>query len=74
MKQLGKLEKIVTFDEIKDELAAVGIEFSYYFDADYDRNICLDNGWKINLSRGLDLFENFGRFSRQCPTNESPMP
>ena len=56
-------ELIDTFDELKDELAAVGIEFSYYFDADHDRNICLDNGWMINLSRGLDIFEKFGRFS-----------
>ncbi len=56
-------EMIDTFDELKDELAAVGIEFSYYFDADHDRNICLDNGWKISLSRGLDIFEKFGRFS-----------
>ena len=36
-------EMIDTFDELKDELAAVGIDFSYYFDADHDRNICLDN-------------------------------
>jgi ATP-dependent Lon protease len=56
-------EMIDTFDELKDELAAVGIEFSYYFDADHDRNISLDNGWKISLSRGLDIFEKFGRFS-----------
>lgn len=56
-------EMIDTFDELKDELAAVGIEFSYFFDADHDRNIVLDNGWKITLSRGLDIFEKFGRFS-----------
>jgi len=56
-------EMIDTFDDLKDELAAVGIEFNYYFDADHDRNISLDNGWKINLSRGLDIFEKFGRFS-----------
>ena len=56
-------EMIDTFDELKDELAAVGIEFSYFFDADHDRNITLDNGWKINLSRGLDIYEKFGRFS-----------
>ena len=56
-------EMIDTFDDLKDELAAVGIDFSYYFDADHDRNITLDNGWKINLSRGLDIFEKFGRFS-----------
>ena len=56
-------EMIDTFDELKDELAAVGIDFSYFFDADHDRNIVLDNGWKITLSRGLDIFEKFGRFS-----------
>ena len=56
-------EMIDTFDDLKDELAAVGIEFSYYFDADHDRNICLDNGWKIILSRGLDIFDKFSRFS-----------
>ena len=56
-------EMIDTFDDLKDELAAVGIDFAYYFDADHDRNICLDNGWKIILSRGLDIFDKFGRFS-----------
>ena len=56
-------EMIDTFDDLKDELAAVGIDFAYYFDADHDRDISLDNGWKIILSRGLDIFEKFGRFS-----------
>jgi ATP-dependent Lon protease len=56
-------EMIDTFDDLKDELAAVGIDFTYYFDADHDRDISLDNGWKIILSRGLDIFEKFGRFS-----------
>ena len=56
-------EMIDTFDELKDELAAVGIEFNYFFDADHDRAISIDNGWKITLSRGLDIFEKFGRFS-----------
>lgn len=56
-------EMIDTFDDLKDELAAVGIDFAYYFDADHDRDICLDNGWKIILSRGLDIFDKFSRFS-----------
>lgn len=56
-------EMIDTFDDLKDELAAVGIDFTYYFDADHDRNISLDNGWKIILSRGLDIFDKFSRFS-----------
>lgn len=56
-------EMIDTFDELKDELQAVGIEFSYFFDADHDRSIVLNNGWKITLSRGLDIFEKYGKFS-----------
>jgi len=56
-------EMIDTFDELKSELEAVGIEFNYYFDADHDRSIKLNNGWTISLSRGLDIFEKFGRFS-----------
>lgn len=56
-------ELIDTFDELASELSSVGIEFSYFFDADHDRSICLDNGWKIILSRGLDIFEKFSRFS-----------
>lgn len=56
-------EMIDTFEELKDELATVGIDFSYFFDADHERNIRLDNGWKITMSRGLDIFEKFSRFS-----------
>ena len=56
-------ELIDTFDELASELSSVGIEFTYFFDADHDRSICLDNGWKIILPRGLDIFEKFSRFS-----------
>lgn len=56
-------DMIDTFDELKNELDAEEISFSYYFDADHDRSIPLDNGWKINLSRGLDIFDKFSRFS-----------
>ena len=56
-------EMIDIFDDLTSELAALGIQFKYFFDADHDRNICLDNGWKIILSRGLDIFDKFGRFS-----------
>lgn len=56
-------ELIDTFEELQAELEAVGIDFKFFFDADHDRNIALDNGWKIILSRGLDIFEKFSRFS-----------
>lgn len=56
-------DMIETFDELKNELSFVGIEFLYEFDADHDRYITLDNGWKFVLTRGLDIFEKFSRFS-----------
>ena len=51
------------FDAITDDLAPRGIDFTYDFEADHDRFIRLDNGWKINLGRGLDIFEKVERFS-----------
>ena len=51
------------FDAITDDLAPRGIDFTYDFDADHDRFIHLDNGWKINLGRGLDIFDKVERFS-----------
>ena len=51
------------FDAITDDLAPRGIEFTYDFEADHDRFIHLDNGWKIILGRGLDIFDKVERFS-----------
>lgn len=56
-------EMIDIFDDLKDELATIGIEFSYDFDADHDRSIELNNGWRIILGRGLDIYEKYERFS-----------
>ena len=56
-------EVIDIFDSLTDELQSYGITFTYDFKADHDRWISLDNGWKILLSRGLDVFEKFDRFS-----------
>ena len=56
-------EMIDIFEELKDELAAVGIEFSYDFDAVHDRYIKMDNGWTITLGRGLDIFDKYNKFS-----------
>ena len=56
-------EMIDIFDALTDDLATYGIEFTYTFEADHDRAIILNNGWTINLSRGLDIFEKFDRFS-----------
>lgn len=56
-------EIIDDFESLQNELAAVGVEFTWDFKADHDRWILLDNGWKILLSRGLDIYEKFDRFS-----------
>lgn len=54
---------IDNLNQIKDDLERYNIEFSYFFDADHDRSIILDNGWRMILSRGIDIFEKFDRFS-----------
>ena len=56
-------EMIDIFDDLAAELETYGVEFTYHFDADHDRFIQLDNGWKIVLSRGLDIFDKYSRFS-----------
>lgn len=47
---------------IKDSAALIGIDFEYSYDGTdtiHDRNIVLNNGWKIILGRGLDIFQVF---------------
>ena len=46
------------FNEITDSLESLGIIFTYEFDENiHDRSIVMDNGWKIVLGRGLDIFQ-----------------
>jgi ATP-dependent Lon protease len=54
---------IDVFQELQEDLAPRGIDFSWYFDAVHDRSIVLDNGWSINLGRGLDIYEKYSRWS-----------
>jgi ATP-dependent Lon protease len=43
--------------DIQDGAASVGIDFNVQWDATiHDRSIQADNGWKILLGRGLDIF------------------
>ena len=51
------------FDAITDDLDPRGIDFTYDFEALHDRFINLDNGWRIILGRGLDIFDKVDRFS-----------
>lgn len=50
-------------DDIKDDLASYGIEFTYKFRDFHDRCIKTDTGWTITLGRGLDMFEKYNPYS-----------
>ena len=50
-------------DDIKDDLASYGIEFTYKFRDFHDRCIKTDTGWTITLGRGLDMFEKYSTYS-----------
>lgn len=55
-KQTDSLEKIT------DACRSVGIRFSWEYDTSgtkHDRDITTNTGWKIVLSRGLDIFQKF---------------
>ena len=46
------------FQEMADSLESLGIQFTYEFvENTHDRSIVLDNGWKIVLGRGLDIYQ-----------------
>lgn len=49
---------IDNFEEIKDSLLEMNIEFDYEFkESAHDRYILTNNGWKILLGRGLDMWQ-----------------
>jgi len=50
-------DSIDAFDEIKESVADIGIDFNYEFRDIHDRKISTDTGWDIILGRGLDIFE-----------------
>jgi ATP-dependent Lon protease len=66
----------VHFIDVTESLEAFEIDFEYEFDAQiHDRYIIANNGWKIILGRGLDIFQkvedrfSMARYSqvlRQC--------
>jgi len=57
-------DSIQNLEEIQSSLLDLGINFTYRLENHHDRFIAADNGWKINLGRGLDIFEKIeGRFN-----------
>ena len=49
------------FQQMAYSLESIGILFSYEFDDNiHDRSINMDNGWKVILGRGLDIWQKTG--------------
>jgi ATP-dependent Lon protease len=49
------------FDQMRYSFETMGIYFSYEFDETiHDRSIVMNNGWKIVLGRGLDIWQKTG--------------
>ncbi|MBC3809621.1 BREX system Lon protease-like protein BrxL [Undibacterium seohonense] len=50
------------FQKMAEACRAIGIQFTWEYDTTgtkHDRDITTDHGWKIVLSRGLDVFQRF---------------
>ena len=52
------------FEELQESVSSLGVHLTYRLEEHHDRYIAADNGWKITLGRGLDIFEKIeGRFN-----------
>ncbi len=58
-----KHDVLEALTEIQSEMETLGMEFTYEFRQFHDRCIITDDGWKIMLGRGLDIFEPFNKYS-----------
>lgn len=72
-------DSINSFEEMKVAVLDLGIHLTYRMESHHDRYIAADNGWKITIGRGLDIFEKIeGRFNvadidqtkRKCKSTE----
>ena len=58
------LESIQQFEDLQTSVLDLGINLKVIFEDHHDRFIDANNGWKITLGRGLDIFEKIeGRFN-----------
>ena len=57
-------DSIALFEELGPSVQELGINLTYRMEQHHDRFIAADNGWKITMGRGLDIFEKIeGRFN-----------
>ena len=60
--EFGSIQQEENLATIRESCFQMGIEFTYTFDETiHARSIVLDNGWKILLDRGLDIYQNCER-------------
>ncbi len=55
-------QQIEYFEKMKESCEPIGIHFTWEFDETnsvHARHIVTDNGWKILLDRGLDIFQHY---------------
>lgn len=58
------LDSIQLLDDLQASVLDLGINLTVKFEEHHDRFIEANNGWKITLGRGLDIFEKIeGRFN-----------
>jgi ATP-dependent Lon protease len=60
--EFGADKQVDNFQKMADACASIGIKFTWEFDGSgkkHDRDITTDTGWKIVLSRGLDVFQRY---------------
>tara|TARA_B110000046_G_C13023955_1_gene412726 strand:+ start:4393 stop:6402 length:2010 start_codon:yes stop_codon:yes gene_type:complete len=58
------LDSVQLFEELQSSVSDLGINLTVIFEEHHDRFIEANNGWKITLGRGLDIFEKIeGRFN-----------
>jgi ATP-dependent Lon protease len=59
-----QIDSVGYLEELQESLTDIGINFNFRLEEHHDRYIAADNGWKITLGRGLDIFEKIeGRFN-----------
>lgn len=53
-------QQLTNLRQVQQNAAKVGIKLGFRFDPNvHDRSIVADNGWRIVLGRGLDIFQRF---------------
>jgi ATP-dependent Lon protease len=71
-------KQVENLGQVQDSFASTSTPFSWEIDASpnfHARSITTDNGWKITLDRGLDIFQffEFSTFKAEAAVQEARM-